>query len=283
MRLFRIAVIVCLLAGSAMLALPAPASAAAAVLTVQPSSDLVDGTVLTIHGTGFPPSSSLFACEGIVDATPDFRDCGRGIPFTTDVNGSFTTQYAVRRFITPVDTGVMVDCADPSNTCGIGAQVTADLNGPSVIVTLGFRAQTIVPRPDLMVRNRATGVLYGDNVYSTTGNGIQTRNHVLVDGEWTYAVVVQNDGNETDDLVVSAPVQNGVGVDYFDGYFNVTAQVNGGGLTLRVAPGQTITLAVRGRALPGPAGLYAVIVSVHSVAAFELTDVLQLQYVVPSS
>ena len=277
----RAGLVVLLLAAAVVV--PASRGAAAQGLTAQPNTNLVDGDVVTIHGSGFPSDSSVAACEGIVDATPDSSDCATFVGFfTTDSSGSFTTQFAVRRFITPSSTGVMIDCADPSNPCGIGAAEFDTTFGPISSVTLAFRPQTIVPRPDIMVRNVATGQLYGDDVYSSSGNGVQTRRHLLVDGKWAYAVRVQNDGNEADDLIVKALVQTDV--TYFLGYYNVTSAVMGSGLRLpQVAAGRTISLAVRGVSVENDIRDFAAIVTVTSGAAFELSDTVQLQYLDPRS
>jgi hypothetical protein len=263
--------------------IPAASSAAAQALTVAPNVDLVDGETVSVTGDGFPASSLVAFCEGVITATPGAGDCGAGTinTVTSDSNGAFSVPFRIRRFITPSSAGVTVDCANPSNTCGIGAAPYSTLS-PISSVVLAFRTQPSAapPRPDLLVRNRSTGALYGDNIFSTTGAGVQTREHVFVNGQWVYAVVVQNDSSAADDLVVrvSGMVESHQ-LDVFLGYYNVTGVATSpAGISLpNVAPGQAITIGVRVTFNPRSVTDERMQVTAESAFAFELADTLDLR------
>ena len=64
-------------------------------------------------------------------------------------------------------------------------------------------------------------------------------------------MIVQNDGDITDDLILSAPnvPTPPLAVRFYVGYFDVTAAVTGSGFTFHdVAPGQSFVFAVEFRA-----------------------------------
>src|SRR5262249_30141701 len=149
---------------------------------------------------------------------PTITDCAGGGPqfsASADSAGNFTGSLTVTRFVKVGSR--RIDCADPSNPCAIGV---ADLNvfSTSNLVSLAFAPQPPVnPRPDIMVKNRATGELYGDNFYDPNGGGVQRRVHAEVNGSWTFAVQIQNDGDVPDDLTITASAVPGV--QYFVGYF----------------------------------------------------------------
>jgi hypothetical protein len=234
-----------LVAGAA-LALPATPANAAQALSVQPSSSLVDGQTVTVSGTGFDANGTVAVCEGIVSATPSAGDCGSQISFfSTDGSGSFSEPYVVRRFIAPgAQNGAVFDCADSQNQCGIGAANFTALT-PISVQPITFAPQPPAhPRSDMIVKNRATQELYGDNFYTTSGAGVQHRQHALVDGHWTFALEVQNDGDVADDLIVSAPQVPGV--QYFYGYYDITSEVTGAGFPfVGVQPGERVLFGMR--------------------------------------
>ena len=91
-------------------------------LIVTPDTDLIDGDVVALHGTGFTPFSTVFFCQGVEDGTPGPEDCG--VPFLSvgaDAAGEFNATYTVRRFMTPSSVGATIDCAEPSANCRFGA------------------------------------------------------------------------------------------------------------------------------------------------------------------
>jgi hypothetical protein len=106
--------------------LPLIASASSAqttpTVTVTPSTGLVDGQNVMLAGSGFPPSDTVFFCQAIESGTPDPGDCG--VPFASVLSndaGEFTATYTVHRFMEPASIGTVIDCAQPSANCVIGA------------------------------------------------------------------------------------------------------------------------------------------------------------------
>jgi len=95
---------------------------------------------------------------------------------------------------------------------------------------------------DVITGMRGSDQIYGDKVYIPT---VQQRTHTIAPGGyWTYALQVQNDGPNTDDITVRA-TNNGE-PQFFYGYFDVTSQVTGPGLVFTaMAPGEVRTFALR--------------------------------------
>jgi protocatechuate 3,4-dioxygenase beta subunit len=144
-------------------------------LTVTPDTDLVDGDVVALHGTGFTPSSTVFFCQGVDDGTPGLEDCGA--PFQsapTDASGEFDATYTVRRFITPPSVGAEIDCAEPSARCVFGASDSAfPTAGTVAFAPIAFAPQlprtvTVTPDTDLVdgdvVTLHGSGFTPGDTI-----------------------------------------------------------------------------------------------------------------------
>jgi len=71
-------------------------------------------------------------------------------------------------------------------------------------------------------------------------------------------MVLQNDGDVTDDLVLTTPIvpQGQITVKVFVAYYDITALANGGGVVFHdVAPGASIVVAIQFRCDPGTTGL----------------------------
>jgi hypothetical protein len=223
----------------------APPVSAATALTVTPNSDLGDGQLVTVHGTGFTPNVDIGYCEGIQDATPAQNDCGGVAGLTTSAaDGSFQVNINVYRRINVPSLGRTVDCV--VEQCYVAA---AEFD--HIAETAAYAPITFDPaQPDVRIKTRATGLILGDDVYNPTGAS-QSRNHAVAPGgRWTYTVQIQNDGPTTDDLTVSAPTPtDGFSVKYFLGYYDVTAAVSGAGFTFTdVGAGAIRTIGVQIRA-----------------------------------
>ncbi len=248
---------------------------------VAPDSDLVSGDMITVSGSGI--SSGAFGvgvCELVIDTDPGREDCGFVAAFDVDASGDFSGQFEVRRYLDTRSAG-FVDCAAPSATCGIAAaEVDRDLNpipGTEVVVPISLREFAGTGRPDIIIKNRATGAFSGDN-FTTTICCNQYRQHsVAVGGKWSYALRVQNDDVVVDDLIVTAPPDSRV--RYFVSYFEITAQVTSGGYRYSaVSPGEIrpLSMQMSGAGL-SPGDIYAVPVTVASgVAPTERLDVAWL-------
>jgi hypothetical protein len=107
-------------------------------LTVTPSTNLVELDSVTIAGTGFSTSVEIGFCQGIDDGTPSVSDCGTstGGSASTTLEGTFSAQQTVRRFIHVPSLGRTVDCA--TDQCVIGAAEASDVAGTAVLMPISF-------------------------------------------------------------------------------------------------------------------------------------------------
>jgi hypothetical protein len=249
-----------------------PASAAIA-FSVTPDDGLVNGQSVTAHGEGFPANATVFLQVCLVgDPT-----CGAGQNVFSDPSGSFSAPYTVARVI-----GRHRDCLQWS------CEVRASINGVTQAAWPIAFAQI---QPDAQVRRRSDGVIFFDNKYDNEpplGNCCeQQKNHAITPGgKWSYAVVVQNDGDDDDDFTVTGdagPI-NFFTIRYFVGYYDVTALVTGSGFTFHgVAPGASRTMGVQFRATASaPAGDFtSTRVLFSSVTEPVATDGVDLKVTVP--
>jgi hypothetical protein len=111
-------------------------------------------------------------------------------------------------------------------------------------------------QPDAQIRRVSDGMVFGDDVYGRFPPSDQIRKHTIAAGaDWSFAVQVQNDGQRTDDITVTASAilqPPDIKVRYFAGWFDVTASVTGTGFTFAdVPPGGIRKLPVQFRASPG--------------------------------
>ena len=151
-------------------------------LTVNPTTDLVNGDVITVEGAGFTASGTVGYCQGVFDETPDPTDCDSYPSLTriglTSVNavGAFSAEYVVQRFITVSGIGT-VDCAQPSAQCAISASnvVGFGVVGPPVVTPISFAPQP----PTSLVVTPDTGLVDGD-VVLVNGTGFLPDTGVLV-------------------------------------------------------------------------------------------------------
>jgi hypothetical protein len=278
--------LVATLAAALLVAIGAPtASAATGTITVTPNTGLSSGDVVTLSGQGFAPSALIATCEGRFDGTPGIEDCGGSAEtFTSAADGSFSRQITVRRFLTVG--GTPLDCASPGASCGIGAAEYNDIAGTAVAVPISFAPATGHPRPDLGVKRRDTQQLLYDGEYFPTVSAAPARRHALAaDGTWTYALVVQNDGDVPDDLVLTEPTPPVApfSTRFFYGYYDLTAAVAGSGLVFHdVAPGQSFTIAVNISGVGAPDDASSLTgIGVHSGSAPELVDFVRLGVTTP--
>lgn len=268
--------------------LEAPAaSAATRTLTATPNTGLTSGDVITVAGQGFTPSSTVAVCEGVIAGTPGPEDCGGTgtLLFPIGADGSFSTPLTAARFLTVG--GLPVDCAAPGAACGIGAAELNDVPNTAVIVPLTFAPASGNPRPDLIFKRRDTQQLLENDVYFPNVSAAPQHAHPLAaNGWWTYALVVQNDGDGPDDLVLSTPILPPapftVKVNF--SYFDVTSAVTGTGLVFHaVAPGQSFTVGVTISGVGAHDVGVLTAVKLHSRAAPERADFSRLWVDAPSS
>src|SRR5712691_4926828 len=105
---------------------PSGASAALPVVTVSPSTGLVDLQQVTVTGSGFTPNAQVASAQCRPGAVGE-SDCDLStvVYGQADQNGSFTQKRYVRRLIA-VNANT-VDCGAPSG-CILGAANIADLS-----------------------------------------------------------------------------------------------------------------------------------------------------------
>jgi hypothetical protein len=223
---------------------PPPATRGA--ITVSPARPS-DGQQVTVAGTGFRPNANIEILQCVTGAQ-DPTGCSPN--FTTavaDGAGAFSAAYIVSRFVSPPGAS-SVDC-QPAGRCVMAAAETVDI--PGTIVTAPLEI-TRPQQPDGQIRRLSDGAITGDNIYNLDGTG-QTRLRAVVPGaKWSFAVQVQNDGDVTDDITVTAPPSSSpFTVRYFVSYFDITSQVTGGGFTFTgIAPGQIQRLPVQFNVAP---------------------------------
>jgi hypothetical protein len=268
----------------------APAASAATTGTVNPDTELSGGDIVTVAGEGFP-LGDVTICQAVVAGAPpgaEGCDSSAVVFVPAGADGTFSTPFTVRRFVTvgPAPNPTQVDCASPGATCAIGAANTGDILNTLVIRPISFAPPTATPRPDLIFKQRATQQLYEDNVYFPTAAAAPRHRHALAaDGTWTFALVVQNDGDVIDDLVLTAPIvpSTPFAARIFFGYFDVTSAVTrDGGLVFHdVAPGQSFTFAVNisGVGAHGMSALTAI--KLHSATEPALVDYARLLVTAP--
>lgn len=220
---------------------------AARSLTATPSIGLIDRQRVHIDGAGFNGSVEVGFCQGIDDGSPDQNDCHMGSAglTTTSSTGTFSVQNSqVRRLIFVPSLGRTVNCAIES--CVIGAAEINDISSTATFTPIEFAPE----QPDGLIRRRSDGQITGNDVYENIVPGLmsQTRVHTIEPGgKWTFALRVENDGLDTDEITVTAspPALPGE-VRYFVGYYDVTSNVLGSGFTYSdMAPGEIRTLAVQ--------------------------------------
>jgi hypothetical protein len=97
-------------------------------LHVGPSTELQEGTAVTVRGEGFSPTASV-SVNQCKNPPSSERDCDAdgAVIVTTDAAGSFTTTVAAHRTIT-TPAGATIDCGGSAG-CVIGAANQADLFG----------------------------------------------------------------------------------------------------------------------------------------------------------
>jgi hypothetical protein len=105
------------------------AGATAPVLTVTPSTDLVDGQTVTVDGSGFPPTDPVTwpfpnrdveVChhEALAQGYPDPYGCGQPTPVSIHDDGTFTTTLVVNREVRS-QTGDSFRCDEAPGECRV--------------------------------------------------------------------------------------------------------------------------------------------------------------------
>jgi hypothetical protein len=100
------------------------AGGSAASVTVDPSTDLLDGQTVTVTGSGFKASTDYVLLECQAGATKVPTGCGLvDLDFiSSDSTGSFSTPFDVARMITLEASGTTIDCAVQSCVLDVGTE-----------------------------------------------------------------------------------------------------------------------------------------------------------------
>jgi hypothetical protein len=101
---------------------------------------LVDGQTVTVAGSGWSPGALIGYCQGLQTEPADPSNCDHG-DFSTvnaDSGGSFSVPVTLKRIVYVPRLGVLVDCADPSTPCVIGAADAADVPNTAAFASLTF-------------------------------------------------------------------------------------------------------------------------------------------------
>ena len=158
---------------------------------------------------------------------------------------------AVRRSVLIIR-GQQVDCAAPGAACGWVRPSCPTSRTPRSSFPSASFPRPVLRGPICIHKRRDTQQLFYDNQYFPSVSDAPQRSHAIVPGgTWTFALIVQNDGDITDDLILSAPnvPTPPLAVRFYVGYFDVTAAVTGSGFTFHdFAPGQLFVFAVQFRA-----------------------------------
>jgi hypothetical protein len=110
-------------------------------LVADPSTGLVDGQTVTVHGSGYPRNRQLGMAQCLTgDQTSAGCDLTAYKFVTTDDTGSFTTTFQVKSSYESSGRG-FVDCVQPQR-CRLGAGTGEGQNGADAILTFSTAGPT---------------------------------------------------------------------------------------------------------------------------------------------
>jgi hypothetical protein len=133
------------------------------LVTVTPSTDLVNLQTVTIAGSGFSPNANIGGalCKAGTDGA-DNCDTAHPVLTTADATGAFSVQFQVRRILHTANGDV--DCASALQTCHLGIANIADQEGQHAFVPLSYDPNApLPPKPSLLVAP-TTGLVEGQEL-----------------------------------------------------------------------------------------------------------------------
>jgi acetyl esterase/lipase len=141
-------------------------------LTIEPSTDLVDGQLITVRGTGFVRErfAQIFECTGAPESVDDCDEWSRQF-VDVDDSGTFETQYRLLAVIERLGNGT-VDCRPTA--CVLGAATTFD---DLATVTLPFDPDAPLAPPPTVVVTPDDDLVDGQ-VVTVEGSGFQPNAYV---------------------------------------------------------------------------------------------------------
>ena len=152
-----------------------PTAESSSVIAVAPDSGLSGGDVVEVQLSGFAPSEDLAWAQCLVLDPPGEDNCflpeGRGF---ADGSGSLTALFRVYRFIYVPRAARWVDCADPTESCVIGAAAAADVLGTGTYAITGFDPAPAPPAVRGTISLAPPGPVPGPGAsVSVTGTGFR--------------------------------------------------------------------------------------------------------------
>jgi hypothetical protein len=140
---------------------PPPPPSTPGLLSYAPTTDLVNGDVVTVKGRGFRPASTVEVLQCAAEAeNPTQCNSASGVA-TTDATGRFTAQLTVSSRVSTVTT--QADCAFAGN-CEVAAAEVVDLTGTIVGAPL-----TVAGLPGISVAP-SSGLFSGQTI-TVSGSG----------------------------------------------------------------------------------------------------------------
>lgn len=140
-------------------------------ITVTPDTGLADGEAVTVGGSQFPPNRSLGVVMCAASATGgggvNHCDIGQFGSVTTDAEGSFTTTFTARRFISTQSLGP-VDCFTTDCIIAAGALDDYDESGGYAV---RFAGNEPVPEAPVLAIDPPSGLRDGQVVRVTLSGG----------------------------------------------------------------------------------------------------------------
>jgi hypothetical protein len=162
-RKVLVAIALLLLAASQAIAPDRAGAQEAPSITVTPSTELVEGQILSVSGTGFLPSTTVYVvpCPA---AVINGIDCDLNVLTSTqtDATGAFTTTYVARRFIVGNVGGVPTELDCATDACMLGAGDAGQVRTANTPIDfaddpLPPRTLTAIPNGDAFGAAEVTG------------------------------------------------------------------------------------------------------------------------------
>ena len=133
-------------------------------ISVSPASDLEEGDVVTVTGSGFPAGAAVTVAQCVANrpATADWCDDRPPVIASADAAGAFVLEVTIHRGIT-TPSGLVTDCSgDASTPCAITAFTSDGASGATMPIALTFRRVLATTSTPLTVSSQGTVDVTGD-------------------------------------------------------------------------------------------------------------------------
>jgi hypothetical protein len=173
----------------------APTVQVSPVLTVTPSTDLVNLQSVTVAGTGWSPGVGIgwAECKNNGSGTADDCDLNHIGFATTDGSGAFSTTFVVHRILHTANGDV--DCATAPETCSIGAGKVSDPNSEHAGSPISFDPSVPLPPPPTLLAGPLDHLVEGDSVAMFGGGFVPNAPVVIVECSQPTVQTCQTIGN----------------------------------------------------------------------------------------